>query len=61
MSLDNYLGTRVTPALKKKFQRQAAQQGGASNVLRVLIEWYASANTRPVLLPVCVATMGNNS
>lgn len=44
MSLDNYLGTRVTPALKLKFQKQASRQGGASNVLRVLIEGYASGD-----------------
>lgn len=44
MSLDNYLGTRVSPELKLQFQRQAARQGGASNVLRVLIEGYASGD-----------------
>ncbi len=44
MSLDNYLGTRVEPALKKKFQKQAARQGGDSKVLRVLIEGYASGD-----------------
>lgn len=44
MPLDNFLGTRVPQELRDRFAAQAQRQGGASHVLRVLIEGYASGD-----------------